>query len=283
MKGLVHMNMNFKRLLAIGLAVIFLLPSKTIWANEKTAYETLAEARAITHKDGPFNIRGEAVATASETINGKLQVNNKNYRITGYDIHARETLLSFETVAFLLKPEAVYIKENENAWKPADLMVLLPKFISMGILDQFFLLEILNSDRLDWYADYMVFGEPDTITVTVSRTQFAELAGKLTEDITALLGEAFQGMSELQLMLLQRFIRGIFIGLEAEGMFTFYIDPATGRITQTKTQMEMTDPYGSRVPGANPKVKSQANWYLIDFGPAIEPVNVSPATPKDPQ
>jgi hypothetical protein len=271
----------------ILLAVMLAMPSAVARAEGNEAYSALSEALFNTHRDGSFRIRGEATALAAETVNGTRQVNSRQYRITGHDLNAAETMLQFETlntvsstfISFLLKPEAVYVKEID--WKPADLTAVLPQFISMGILDQFFVLEILNSNRLHVYADYISFEEDKEIggemcrgiAVTVSRDEFAELAGKLTEDIPALLGDAAKGMSDFQLLLMQRFARGIFTGLQAEGSFTFYVQPATGRIVRIETRIDMANPYGSRAPGANPRVRTTSFWRLHDFGAEVKSIS----------
>jgi hypothetical protein len=87
--------------------------------------------------------------------------------------------------------------------------------------------------------------------------------------VAALLGEAAKGMSELQLLLVQRLALGIFMGLDAEGSFTFYIRPSNGRIVQIESEIDIANPYGSRAAGANPRIKSQTLWRLAGFGEDI--------------
>jgi hypothetical protein len=276
--------MRFKiKLWVCFIIILVMLPSYTVFAE---SFNALAEARAITHSDGPFKIRGEAHVIFSETVNGTRQSENMFYRINGYDKNAMETWLQFESrtaasssfISFLLKPEAIYIKERE--WKMADITAVLPQFISMGVLDQFFLLEILNSERLHLYEPYIINGEEKIIggelcqglTVEIDRSQFTELAEKLTEDVAALLGDAAKGMSDFQLALFQRFAKGIFVGLEGGGSVTFYINPTHGRIVFIESLIDMANPYGSRAVGANPRIKSQSHWYLYDFGELITSV-----------
>jgi hypothetical protein len=273
------------RFIGLLLAAVLLIPG-TAWADTGDAYQVFSDARAATHQDGPFRLRGEAAASFNETVNGAVRTNKKSYRITGYGLNASETHLQFvtsETTApvvteFLIKPEGFYTKKTD--WVPAEIITVLPAFISMGVLDQFFLLEILNSDRLRLYEDYISFGEDKKISgvtcravkASINKQQFAELAEALTENITELLGDAVKGMNALHLIIIQQFARGIFMGLDAEGSFTFYIHPTNGRIVQIETEMDIVNPYGSKAAGANPRVSSQAGWQLYDFGKAVKSV-----------
>jgi hypothetical protein len=127
----------------------------------------------------------------------------------------------------------------------------------------------------------MAFGEDKTldgelcktVQVSVNKQQFAKLAEALTEDIPALLGDAAKGMTEFQLLLIQRMAKGIFTGLDAEGSFLFYIQPSTGRIVQIETVMDMANPFGSRLPGANPRVVTKSKWTLYGFGEPVESIS----------
>jgi hypothetical protein len=283
-KGGWNMGKKYIRFIIYLLTAVLLLPS-IVWADAHEAYDALTQAQMITHRDGPFRFRGEAVAAFNESNNGIMQTTQRHYRITGYNKNAGETMLQFETrhtaapevTAFLIKQDGLYTGNN-NKWESVEIMEILPRFISMGVLDQFFLLEILNGNRLHIYTDYFSFGEDKVIggetyqavKAAIDKEQFAELAGALTDDIAELLGDAVKGMSELQLLLIQRFVKGIFTGLDAEGSFTFYIQPSTGRIIQIETKMDMVNPYGSRIPGANPRVKTESAWRLSDFGKEIK-------------
>jgi hypothetical protein len=288
-----------KRLTCVTMAAFFIIHA-AVYAQAvetETPYDVLARARYATHRDSPFRLRGEARATFSETLNGRTNSSRRYYSISGYGMDARETMLQFMELntgttqtqgeppvySFLLKPEGIYAQSGQppGEWSMQDLINLLPRFIAMGMLDQFFMLEILNGDRLPLYAEYMTFGTDAlvlrsdcyTVNIDINRRQFSQLAAVLTADIPALLGDAARGMSAFQLALIQRFAQGIFTGLDADLSFVVYIQKDTGRILRIESQMDMANPYGSRLPNANPRVVSEATVNLVDFGRAVTRVD----------
>lgn len=279
------------------LCILLFTPQAAFAGEEMTAYERLVTAVKETHSQGPFMLRGDEVTANIETVNGKTESSLRYYAINGYDLNASETLMQFESrvlnpvtgafnrvasperASFLITPNRVYIQSDKTdvAWEPQEITAIIPKFLSMGTLDQFFMLELLNSGRLHWYKDDLFHGTDvsidgvpcQTVRVDISRSRFQALASELTKDITVLLGAAAKGMTESQLTLTQKFAQGMLSGLDAEAHYIFYIEKETGRIQRISANMDMANPYGSRVPGAESRVQTKSTITLYDFGQDI--------------
>lgn len=305
------MDRRVRHMAALILAMIIILPCRTYAAEgETSAYDTFVQARASTHRDGPFRLRGSETTVSTETANDITHKSTRYYHISGYDINASETFLQFDSrvmeaktgaliggmgstrTSFLLVPEKIYTMTSQPAteWQEQDFTALLPKFVALGTLDQFFMLELLNSDRLPMYEKYLSHGTDTTVNgvscrkvkADISRTQFAELAGELTKDIKALLGPAADSMTDAQLTFMQTFARGMLTNLDAEIHYVFYIEKEKdSHIVQIDAQMDMANPYGTRTPGTTSRIQSTTSVTLYNFGKEITRV-VPQKTPANP-
>jgi hypothetical protein len=168
-------------------------------------------------------------------------------------------------------------------WTKRDITALLEKFVSMGILDQFFILEILNGGRLDAYKDYMLPGEDAavsgedcrTVNLDIARTQSGELADILTKDIKTLLGPAARGMPDFQLTLMQIFTRNMITSMDADLHFTVYISRESGRVVKIAAKTNMADPYAYFMPGKISRIETESFLSLYDFGKYVNPVRIT--------
>lgn len=293
-----HSKYSFFRIAAILLAILIGTPATTRAEEANlSAYETLANALAATHKDGSFRLRGEETTVNVETADNKTTRSTRYYQINGYDIGARETFVQFENrypdpqtgalisgpvptrTSFLITPASILIKTSNpsTGWVKQDLTAMLPKFVSLGAMDIFFLLELLNGDHLPMYEKYVSKGgdtqyagvDCTRVYVNINRTQFATLADELTKDIKALLGSTADGMNETQLTLMRSLARGLLSGMDAETRFTIYIDKENSRIMRVESKMDMANAYGLRLPGATSRIESSADVVLYDFGKEI--------------
>lgn len=313
--GVLRCALMFMMVLALSFAPVpMLIQTQTSWLtclaaapavnaqDTADAYTTLEHALAVTHAAGPFRLRGEETTITQVTADGKTNRSTRYYGITGYDADASETYLQFESripdpatgkpisgilstrTAFLVTPAAVYSKTSSppTDWTKQDIALMLPKFITLGTLDQFFMLELLNGGRLQLYKDYLSYGadadvngaDCRTVKADINRVRFPALAEELTRDVNLLLGSAAEGMTEQQLMLLQKFAQGMLANLDAEAHYTFYIEKESGRVTRIEARMDMSDPYGDKAPGKLSRIKSQSHVELYDFGKAVTRVTL---------
>jgi hypothetical protein len=249
------------------LVFLFKLP---VFAAENDAYDFLLTARKATHAAGPFRLQGQETVEQSDS--------QTEYGIGGYDYLSQETHIEFTssgTESFLITPAQIYAKDGAAEWKAQEPIALLPMFARLGVLDQFFMLELLNGDRMNLYKDYISFGkdvtegdaEYKTVELELDREQYADLVDTLTGDIKNLLGAMAEGMSEFQLRLLQNFAKGMLGSLDAKMSFQFLIDADTGLIAQINTSSDMADPYGAVEAGI--RIKTAASILLTDFGKEI--------------
>jgi uncharacterized protein YxeA len=287
----IYMKIKHKPLAVVLALIIALLSAVPAGAGavKETPYQTLEKALKATHQVGVFKIKGSEKAEMTETADGKnVTVSSYEYKVTGYDAGGYETYLSFEntnekkTTEFLLIPEAVCINDAGpgGKWQKKDVTAMLPKFVSLGTMDFFFMLEILNSGKLAMYEKYLSLGE-DTktagayislINIEISRQQYIKLAEELTGDVSALLGPAADSFSELQLALIKSFAQAMLKSLDAEMSITFYVNKETSRIIRAESKIEMANPYGSRKKDASPRIKSASVLSFFDFCRDIERV-----------
>jgi hypothetical protein len=257
------MAMKLKPFLPLALLAL-LISNAPIYASANDAYDFLLTARSATHAAGPFRLLGgETVTLGDEETTSE---------ISGYDYAAAETHIRFKTEdaahSFLITPEKVYFKEDEGEWASQQVTALLPMFARLGTLDQFFMLELLNGDRLAMYKDYVSSGEAvdgqTAVNVTLSREQYAAVVEALTDDVKTLLGVMADGMSDTQLMLIKVFARSLLQGLDAEMAFEFIIDNETLLITRINTRSDMADPFGRNEMGS--RMTTDSSVRLTDFG-----------------
>jgi hypothetical protein len=261
------MSMRLKPFLLLALLAL-LIPNAPVYAEAGGAYDYLLTARSATHAAGPFRLHGEENVT--------FNAFEKTYTVSGYDYMATETHIQFAAEkasdSFLITPEKVYAKKNADEWASQQVTALLPMFASLGTLDQFFMLELLNGSRLEMYKDYISFGETGgehtVVNVTLNREQYAAVVGALTDDVKTLLGAMADGMSDTQLIIIKAFARSLLVSLDAEMSFEFIIDSKTQLITQINTQSDMADPFGQY--GAGLRMKTDSSIQLTDFGYEVE-------------
>ena len=283
------------RFTALLLVIILLFP-QAIYADTagESAYQAFIKAREASHADRSFRIRGDEKIDFIEISDGRHSTTNAYYHIDGYNLGGVETHLQFESrfkdvqsgrltstldserTSFLLTPDSVYTKTTKppSDWVKQDVAAMLPILVSLGAMDIFFMLELLNSDRLPMYEKFMSFGEDEVIRdaecfaidIKISRAQYKSLVEELTNDIAALLGPAAKGMSAMQRGLIKTFARGMLGGLDASLNYTFYIDKGTLRIMQIEANLDMINPNGSRRPGSVSRIRSESSLRLFDYG-----------------
>jgi hypothetical protein len=265
---MIEMKRKAWAVLALFLIFLFQLP---VSAAEIDAYDFLLTARKATHAAGPFCLSGQ------ETVEkGGVEI---EYAISGYDYMAYETHIEFTsdagTEAYLITPETIYAREGAAEWKAQEPIALLPLFARLGVLDQFFMLELLNGERLAIYQDYISFGKDittevaafKTVELKLNREQYVALVETLTSDIKNLLGVMADRMSEFQLRLLQNFAKGMLSSLDAEMSFQFQINSETDLIERITSGSDMADPFGEVEEDA--RMKTEAAIRLTDFGKEI--------------
>jgi hypothetical protein len=204
-----------------------------IQASAKEPYERFIEARETTLSACILHISGQETVTP---LSGAAQT----YTLRGHIKPKEETLLIIGDAATLIRGSRIYTYHN-NAWVEKTLTGLLNQFTLMGVLDQFFVLELLTGDNPELYKPYMT-AEENAIGITLTRQQFTALFNEWTSDLRTLLGAAADGVSDTEISLMRRMFRTVLSGLEAQGTFTFRIDPQTGAITRIETEIRTVDP-----------------------------------------
>ena len=268
--------------------------------GELSAYDALFMARQTTHAAGPFRFSGTQTTNNRLTTPKRVSQTHRFYQMSGYNVNAYETFIQFDSwqtnqstgtpiygspsasTSLLLNPEGIYGKTGSGQWIEQDVIRMLSQFTNMGVLDQFFLLEILNSNRLPLYKDFVSYG-PDMkvmgvphrlVYVDFTRAQYAEMVEAWAEDIEEMLGPAAEGMSDFELNLTRTLAKRTLTALDAEAHYVFYVDMETGIITQINSGLDTADPNGTREANATARVLSKSSIKLFDFGKRITQVVV---------
>ncbi|MCL2664842.1 MAG: hypothetical protein FWE82_04450 [Defluviitaleaceae bacterium] len=258
------------------------------------ASEFFASALYATDEAGGLRFTGTQTTAALVTKNGRTNQTHRHYQVSGYRIGS-ETFIQFDTrklnintgqptdatdskrTSLLIRPNVIYGKQSGSEWVTQDVIRLLTQFTNMGVLDQFFILEILSGERLPLYQPHMSYGadalllnEPHaTVKVEMSAEQYAEMIEVWTQDIRSLLGPASDNMSDIELRLVQMIAHRTLTALDAEINYVFYINKKTNLITRIDGSLNTADPNGPRDPGAVARTLAKSSLRLYDFGKKI--------------
>ena len=288
-----------KRFIAciLSAALVFSV-APPVGASSNEAYAVFVAARNATHGDGVFSLNGDSIVELLETKDGKTNKNILYYSVAGYDLGAAETYLRFESrrldnatripvsgpwserTEIVLSSESVFIKTSnpQTDWVRQDVVAMIPKFVSLGAMDIFFMLELINSERLDIYSRYMTFGKDsivggkdcNTVRVDISREQYAVLSESLTNDVRGLLGPAADQMTELQLTIAQAFARNMLKTMDIDAGYVFHIEKSTSKILRVDMRVNMANPNGSRLPGVTSRIECSTKMSFINFGKEVQ-------------
>lgn len=214
------------------LSAIFIFCTQNVYASD--AYGKFSAARQATFSGGSTELMGSGTITE-----GKQQ---KPYNITAKMRNMEETRLRInmenESIALILTHGKIY---DEN-WDEQKVSNLFAKLVSLGILDIFLLIEILDGERDELYRPYMNSTAKDSITLSLSPDESKVLYEHWTSDLRGLLGAAAEEMSERELALAESVMRQILSALEANVLYTFHLHPETSAITQIDIQTETAAP-----------------------------------------
>jgi len=207
------------------------------------AFDLFMEAREASFSTGSVQLNGRSVVT---DIDSTMQ-----YQINGHHHAKSETLIIFTqknktSTEFLLTNGVIYAPAGDCEWDEQSLGSVLAKLTAMGVLDQFFMLELLYGERADLYKSYMTLGTEEngnyTIQIKLSKSEYLDLFEAWTADLHGLLGVAAEGMSELEGQILQGIVRKILSSLEAEACYVFFVEPETMCIVKVEIEMKSAAP-----------------------------------------
>jgi len=213
----------------LGLSLLFCYPVYGAEAGE--LFETALEA---TFGSEPMQLSGSGIITEGDV--------QKLYRITAQIRGMEETRLRIsldrETINLILTNGTIY----DDQMAEQKVSSLFAKMVALGILDSFFMLEILTGERTEIYSPYFTQGLDNMLQLNLSPAESIILYEHWTSDFRGLLGAAADNMSDRELSLAEGFMRQILSALEANIRYTFYIQPDTHIITQIDIQSEISAP-----------------------------------------
>jgi len=207
--------------------VFFLVFGETVAASD--AYSAFAEARAATFANGVVQ------------LNGCGTIEQKPFEITAQIGESTETRLRITTetekISLILNHGKIY-NENREEQKVSSLFA---KLVAHGLLDLFFIIEILDGRRGELYRPHMSLAD-GAIQMNLSPAESLALYEKWTGDLRGTLGAAADGMTERELQLAESVISQILSALEADVRYSFEIDPSTKKLTQINISSKTAAP-----------------------------------------
>ena len=204
----------------------FLFGSSGVYASD--AYGVFSAARSATFEGNVVHLSGGG------------SVNEKKYQLAaqmrGYDECRFRLQMGSELISLILTDGKIY-DEDRQEQKVAGLFA---KLVSLGVLDPFFLIEILDGQRDELYRPYMSLGPDGVVQLALSPKESLALYEAWTSDLRGLLGAAADGMSQRELSLAETFLRQILTSLEADVQYNFHIE--NGLITKINIQSKTAAP-----------------------------------------
>ena len=204
----------------------------TVYGAE--AYELFEGARQTTFGSGITQLSGSGSITEGE--------NKKTYHITAQLISDGETRLRLsldnEIINLILTDGNVY-NDQMTEQKVGSLFA---KLVSLGLLDPFFMLEIISGNRSEMYSPYMTFGPDNTLQLSLSSAESAVLYEHWTADFRSLLGAAADSMNDKEFSMAEGLLRQVLTALDINVKYTFHIEPDTHIITKIDMQSDIAAP-----------------------------------------
>ena len=200
------------------------------------AAELFKESWSATFEEGTAGLSGSGSVTGSSI--------QKPYLITAQmragDV--KESRLRISTDSEVISLILTHGKIYDEQWAEQKVSKLFAKLVSLGLLDIFLLIEILDGGRDELYLPYIVQGPDNILLLKLSPAESLALYEQWTSDLRGLLGAAADGMSAQELSIAEGFMRQIFTALEADVQYSFHIQPETKRITQIGIQSQISAP-----------------------------------------
>ena len=220
----------------LGFTLFFCSP---VHASGAEAYELFESARQATFEGGTVQLSGSGTITGSTITDGEIQ---KLYQVIAQIRGDEETRLRLsidnEIINLILTDGNIY--DDRMAEQKAG--SLFAKMVSLGVLDPFFMMEIISGKRTEMYSPYMSLGPGGTLQLNLSPGESATLYEHWTADFHNLLGAAADGMSDKEISVAEGLLRQVLTALDVNVKYTFHIDPDSLFITQIDIQSEIAAP-----------------------------------------
>jgi len=219
----------------LSLLLVFCMP---VYGAEACAF---SEARKATFADGTVQLAGSGVITEDG--------NQRHYSIAAQMRNLEETRLRLnldnEVLQLILTEGKIY----DDDMVEQKVSSLFAKLVALGLLDTFFIIEMLSGERTEMYRPYISKdiiqtpeGPVDILQLRLSSKASADLYEHWTSDFRGLLGAAADGMSDRELSLAKGVVQQILTALEANVQYTFHLHPDTGAITQINIHSQIAAP-----------------------------------------
>jgi len=230
MRGIVNLSRNL--LYVLTLLSFTLLFRNPVYGAE--ACKLFELARQATFESGTVQLSGTGIIAGEDT--------QKHYQIVIQIRGDEETRLRLsldgEVINLILTDGNIY-NDQMIEQKAGSLFA---KLVSLGVLDPFFMLEILSGKRSDIYSSYMTHGPNNTLQLTLSPAESAVLYEHWTADFHSFLGAAADGMSDTEMSIAEGLLRQILTALEINVNYTFHLQPDTFAITHIDIRSEIAAP-----------------------------------------
>ena len=216
----------------------FILLGLFLFCMQDKAYacDFFTEARKATFENNIVQLSG------SGTITSGAGDCKKTYHIAAQMLDASETRfrinLDNEVISLILTHGKIYDEKRIEE----KVVGLFTKLVVHGLLDPFFMLEILSGERNDLYCPHMKAGPGNIVQLTLSPAESLALYSQWTSDFRSLLGAASDDMSNRELSIAKTCMEQILTALEANVQYTFHIQPDTGLITEIDIRSEFSSP-----------------------------------------
>ena len=162
-------------------------------------------------------VYGAVTLASGSTLTGRGTLTEggvcKRYHMTAFIDESRSRLhitIDGESFDLILTNGAIY-DSDMSLQKPS---ALLAKIITLGVLDPFFVLEVLIGERSELYAPFMIHDDQKgTIKLDINPSEFLALYDHWIPEVN-------------ESALVESFLRQILIALEPTVSYTFYLDDA---------------------------------------------------------
>ena len=210
-----------------------------VYASGAEACELFQSARKATFEGGTVQLSGSGTITGSAATDDEIQ---KSYQMIAQIRDDEETRLRLsidnEIINLILTDGNIYNDRMTEQKAGA----LFAKMVYLGVLDPFFILEIISGKRAEMYSPYMSVGPGGTLQLNLSPGESAALYEHWTADFHGFLGAAADGMSDKEISMAEGLLRQILTALDVNVKYTFHIDLDSLIITQIDIQSEIAAP-----------------------------------------
>jgi len=185
---------------------------------------TFGEARQNTFENKLVQLSGEG---SHYQLNAQMQAKQETrFRLNCAD----------EELNLILTHGKIY----DQHWQEQKVVNLFAKLVNLGLLDPFFIIEILDGSRDEFYSPYMRQISDNHIQLKLNPQESITLYEQWISDLRGLFGAAADDMSDLELSIAEGVLRQILSALEASVQYDFYIKD--DKINQIEIQSEVAAP-----------------------------------------